>query len=167
MPQTLTEKILADHLVDGEIETGEEIGIKIDQVIAHDMTGMVAWLQFETLNLDEDQVDTAVQHCDHQTYQSDHKVSDDHRFLRSATGTYGAYYSRPGNGICHQVHKENFSKPGKTIIGADSHTPTQGGLGQLAIGSGGLDIAVAMGGGQYYMEMPEVVEVRLEGELPE
>jgi aconitate hydratase len=165
MTGTLTEKILADHLVEGEIKPGEEIGIEVDQTLAHDLTGTMVWLQFEALGLDEVQVDEAVQHCDHQTYQSDYRTSDDHRYLRSACGTYGAYYSRPGTGICHQVHKENFTAPGKVIIGADSHTPTAGGLGQIGIGSGGLDVAVAMGGAPYYLEMPEIVNVRLEGEL--
>jgi len=167
MGQTLTEKILDDHLVEGELETGEEIGIEIDQVLTQDTTGTLVWLQFEALGLDEVQTELAAQYCDHQTYQFDFKNTDDHRFLRSAAGTFGAYFSRPGNGICHNVHKENFAAPGKTLLGSDSHTPTPGGLGQLAIGSGGLDVAVAMGGGAYYIDMPEVVEVRLEGELPE
>jgi aconitate hydratase len=167
MGQTLTEKILADHLVDGELEPGEEIGIEIDQVLTQDTTGTLVWLQFEALDLDEVQTEIAAQYCDHQTYQFDFKNTDDHRFLRSAAGTFGAYFSRPGNGICHNVHRENFAAPGKTLLGSDSHTPTPGGLGQLAIGAGGLDVAVAMGGGPYYIEMPEVVNVRLEGELPE
>lgn len=167
MGQTITEKILGDHLVEGELTPGEEIGIEIDQVLTQDTTGTMVWLQFEALDLDEVQTELAAQYCDHQTYQFDFKNTDDHRFLRSAAGTYGAYFSRPGNGICHQVHKENFAAPGKTLLGSDSHTPTPGGLGQLAIGAGGLDIAVAMGGGPYYVEMPEVVNVHLEGELPE
>ena len=167
MGQTITEKILDDHLVEGELTPGEEIGIEIDQVLTQDTTGTMVWLQFEALDLDEIQTELAAQYCDHQTYQFDFKNTDDHRFLRSAAGTYGAYFSRPGNGICHQVHKENFAAPGKTLLGSDSHTPTPGGLGQLAIGAGGLDIAVAMGGGPYYVEMPEVVNVHLEGELPE
>ena len=167
MGQTLTEKILDDHLVEGELEPGEEIGLEVDQVLTQDTTGTMVWLQFEALEMDELQTELAAQYCDHQTYQFDFKNTDDHRFLRSAAGTYGAYFSRPGNGICHQVHKENFAAPGKTLLGSDSHTPTPGGLGQLAIGAGGLDIAVAMGGGAYYVEMPEVVNVRLEGELPE
>ncbi|MFW6317444.1 MAG: aconitase family protein, partial [Halorubrum sp.] len=167
MGQTITEKILDDHLVEGELTPGEEIGIEIDQVLTQDTTGTMVWLQFEALDLDEVQTELAAQYCDHQTYQFDFKNTDDHRFLRSAAGTYGAYFSRPGNGICHQVHKENFAAPGKTLLGSDSHTPTPGGLGQLAIGAGGLDIAVAMGGGPYYVEMPEVVNVHLEGELPE
>jgi len=167
MGQTITEQILDDHLVEGDLETGEEIGIDVDQVLTQDTTGTMVWLQFEALEMDEVQTELAAQYCDHQTYQFDFKNTDDHRFLRSAAGTYGAYYSRPGNGICHQVHKENFAAPGKTLLGSDSHTPTPGGLGQLAIGAGGLDIAVAMGGGAYYVEMPEVVNVHLTGELPE
>ena len=167
MGQTLAEKIRSDHLVDGELETGEEIGIEIDQVLTQDTTGTLVWLQFEALELDEVQTEIAAQYCDHQTYQFDFKNTDDHRFLRSAAGTFGAHFSRPGNGICHNVHKENFAAPGKTLLGSDSHTPTPGGLGQLAIGAGGLDVAVAMGGGAYYIEMPEVVNVHLEGELPE
>ncbi|MDZ7745312.1 MAG: aconitate hydratase [Halobacteriales archaeon] len=167
MGQTLTEKILSEHLVEGELETGEEIGIEIDQVLTQDTTGTFVWLQFDALGLDEIQTEVAAQYCDHQTYQFDFKNTDDHRFLRSAAGTFGAHFSRPGNGICHNVHKENFAAPGKTMLGSDSHTPTPGGLGELAIGSGGLDVAVAMGGGPYYIEMPEVVNVRLEGELPE
>ena len=165
MGQTLTEKILEDHLVAGELVPGEEIGIEIDQVLAQDTTGTMVWLQFEALDLDEVQVELAAQYCDHQTYQFDFKNTDDHRFLRSAAGVFGAYFSRPGNGICHQVHKENFAKPGKTMLGADSHTPTPGGMGELAIGAGGLDVSVAMGGGAYYLEMPNIVNVRLEGEL--
>jgi len=167
MGKTITEKILDDHLVEGELEPGEEIGIEIDQVLTQDTTGTLVWLQFEALGLDEVQTELAAQYCDHQTYQFDFKNTDDHRFLRSAAGTFGAYFSRPGNGICHNVHRENFAAPGKTLLGSDSHTPTPGGLGQLAIGSGGLDVAVAMGGGAYYIEMPEVVNVHLEGELPE
>ena len=167
MGRTLTEKILDDHLVEGELTPGEEIGIEIDQVLTQDTTGTMVWLQFEAMGLDEVQTEIAAQYCDHQTYQFDFKNTDDHRFLRSAAGTYGAHFSRPGNGICHQVHKENFAAPGKTMLGSDSHTPTPGGLGELAIGSGGIDVAVAMGGAPYYIEMPEVVNVRLEGELPE
>jgi len=166
MGKTLTEKILDDHLVEGELEPGEEIGLEIDQVLTQDTTGTLVWLQFEALGLDEVQSELAAQYCDHQTYQFDFKNTDDHRFLRSAAGTFGAYFSRPGNGICHNVHRENFAAPGKTLLGSDSHTPTPGGIGELAIGSGGLDVAVAMGGGAYYIEMPEIVEVRLEGELP-
>jgi len=127
----------------------------------------MVWLQFEAMGLDEVQTEIAAQYCDHQTYQFDFKNTDDHRFLRSAAGKYGAHFSRPGNGICHNVHRENFAAPGKTLLGSDSHTPTPGGIGELAIGSGGIDVTVAMGGAPYYIEMPEIVSVRLEGELPE
>ncbi|PSP46998.1 aconitate hydratase [Halobacteriales archaeon QH_6_66_25] len=166
MGQTLTEKILEDHLVEGELEPGEEIGLEVDQVLTQDTTGTMVWLQFEAMGIDEVQTELAAQYCDHQTYQFDFKNTDDHRFLRSAAGTFGAHFSRPGNGICHQVHKEHFAAPGKTLLGSDSHPPTPGGMGQFAIGAGGIDIAVAMGGAPYYTEMPEVVNVRLEGELP-
>ena len=165
MGLTVTEKILDEHLADGELVPGEEIGIEIDQVLTQDTTGTMVWLQFEAMDLDEVKTDLAAQYCDHQTYQFDFKNTDDHRFLRSAAGMFGAYFSRPGNGICHQVHKERFAKPGATLLGSDSHTPTPGGLGQLAIGSGGIDVAVAMGGAPYYFEMPEIVNVRLAGEL--
>ena len=167
MGYTVTEQILDAHLVEGELETGEEIGIEIDQVLTQDTTGTMVWLQFEAMDLDEVQTEIAAQYCDHQTYQFDFKNTDDHRFLRSAAGTFGAHFSRPGNGICHNVHRENFAAPGKTLLGSDSHTPTPGGIGQLAIGAGGIDVTVAMGGAPYYIEMPEVVSVRLEGELPE
>jgi len=165
MPGTITEQILRDHLVEGDLEPGAEIGIEIDQVLTQDTTGTMVWLQFEAMDIDGVRTDVAAQYCDHQTYQHDFKNTDDHRFLRSAAGKFGAQFSRPGNGICHQVHKEHFARPGTTLLGSDSHTPTQGGLGQLAIGAGGIDVAVAMGGAPYYVEMPEVVEVRLEGEL--
>jgi aconitate hydratase len=166
MSGTLTEQLLADHLVDGELVPGEEIGIDVDQVLLQDTTGTMAWLQFEALELDEVQTDLAAQYCDHQSYQFDFKNTDDHAFLRSATEKYGAWYSRPGNGVCHQVHHEWFAKPGQVLLGSDSHTPTQGGIGMFSVGAGGLDVAVAMGGSPYYLEMPDVVEVRLTGALP-
>jgi len=166
MGQTLTERFSTITSSKAKLTPGEEIGIRIDQVLTQDTTGTLVWLQFEALDLDEVQTELAAQYCDHQTFQFDFKNTDDHRFLRSAAGTFGAHFSRPGNGICHNVHKENFAAPGKTMLGSDSHTPTPGGMGELAIGAGGLDIAVAMGGGAYYVEMPEVVSVRLEGELP-
>jgi aconitate hydratase len=166
MGHNITEKIVSEHLEEGEMEPGNEIGIEVDQVLSQDTTGTMVWLQFEALGLDEQKTELAGQYCDHQTYQFDFKNTDDHRFLKSAAQKYGAFYSRPGNGICHQVHKENFAAPGKTLLGADSHTQTQGGLGMLSIGAGGLDLATAMGGSPYYVDMPEVVNVRLEGELP-
>jgi aconitase (EC 4.2.1.3) len=137
MGQTLTEKILADHLVEGELEPGSEIGISVDQVLTQDTTGTMVWLQFEALELDEVQTELVAQYCDHQTYQFDFKNTDDHRFLRSAAGVYGAYFSRPGNGICHNVHKENFAAPGKTLLGSDSHTPTPGGWASSRSGRAG------------------------------
>jgi len=167
MGQNITEKIVSEHLAEGEMEPGNEIGIEIDQVLSQDTTGTFVWLQFEALGIEEQKTEIAGQYCDHQTYQFDFKNTDDHRFLKSAAQKYGAHYSRPGNGICHQVHKENFAQPGKTLLGADSHTQTQGGLGMLSIGAGGLDLATAMGGSPYYVDMPEIVNVRLEGELPE
>ena len=167
MGHNITEKLVSDHLREGEMEPGKEIGLEIDQVLSQDTTGTMVWLQFEALGIDEQKTEVAGQYCDHQTYQFDFKNTDDHRFLKSAAQKYGAFYSRPGNGICHQVHKENFAAPGKTLLGADSHTQTQGGLGMLSIGAGGLDLATAMGGSPYYVDMPEVVNVRLEGELPE
>ncbi|MFP9061677.1 aconitate hydratase [Natrialbaceae archaeon A-chndr2] len=167
MGQTLTEKILDGHLIEGELETGEEIGIKIDQVLTTDPNGTMVWLHFEAMELEEVQTEIAVQYCDHLTYQYDFKNADDHRYLRSVSGTFGAYFSRPGNGICHTVHRENFAAPGKTLLGSDSHTPTSGGLGQLGIGAGGIDVTAALGGAPYYIEMPEIVEVHLKGELPE
>ncbi|WP_255197506.1 aconitate hydratase [Halorarius litoreus] len=167
MGQTLTEKLLAEHLVEGELDTGEEIGIEIDQVLLQDTTGTMAWLQFEALGLDEVETEIAAQYCDHQSYQFDFRNTDDHAYLKSATGKFGAYFSRPGNGVCHQVHHERFARPGQTLLGSDSHTPTQGGIGMLSIGAGGLDVASAMGGSPYYLETPEVVNVRLTGDLPE
>ncbi len=166
MGKNITEKIVSEHLEEGEMEPGNEIALEIDQVLSQDTTGTMVWLQFEALGIEEQKTEVAGQYCDHQTYQFDFKNTDDHRFLKSAAQKYGAHYSRPGNGICHQVHKENFAEPGKTLLGADSHTQTQGGLGMLSIGAGGLDIATVMGGAPYYVEMPEVVNVRLEGELP-
>ena len=167
MGQTIAEKILREHLVEGHLEPGMEIGIDIDQVLTNDTSGMLSWLQFEAIDLSQVDVEVAAVYADHQSYQYSFRNTDDHRFLRSAAGTFGAYFSRPGNGICHNVHRENFAAPGKTMIGSDSHTPTQGGLGQLAIGAGGIDAATAMGGAPYYIEMPEIVNIRLKGELQE
>ncbi len=165
MGLTVTEKIIKDHLISGEMEAGEEIGISIDQTLTQDATGTVAWLQFEALDIPEVQVKRAVSYVDHNTLQSGFRNADDHRYLKSAAKKYGAYFSRPGNGICHQVNLEQFAVPGWTLLGSDSHTPTSGGVGTLSIGAGGLDVAVAMGGGPYYLNMPEIVKVHLKGEL--
>jgi len=167
MDRTLTGKLISEHLVAGEMCPGREIGIEIDQVLLQDTTGTMAWLQFEALGLEEVRTDIAAQYCDHQSYQFDFRNTDDHAYLKSAAGKFGAYFSRPGNGVCHQVHHEQFAKPGATLLGSDSHTPTQGGIGTLSIGAGGLDVAAAMGGSPHYFETPEVVEVHLTGELPD
>jgi aconitate hydratase len=166
MAHTLTEKIIANHLVDGEMKAGQPVGIRIDQTLTQDATGTMAWLEFEAMGIPRVRTETAVSYVDHNLLQADFRNADDHRYLQSVAARYGAYFSRPGNGICHQVQLERFSVPGKTLLGADSHTPTSGGLGALAIGSGGLDVAVAMGGGPFYLTMPGVIGIRLVGELP-
>lgn len=165
MGYTLTEKILREHLVDGSYEPGEEIGIKIDQTLTQDATGTMAYLQFESMGLKNVVTDLSVSYVDHNTIQVGFENADDHAYLQSVAAKYGLYFSRPGNGICHQVHLERFAKPGKTLLGSDSHTPTAGGLGMVAMGAGGLDVAVAMGGGAYYLTTPKVINVRLIGEL--
>ena len=166
MGRTLTEKIIAAHLVDGEMVAGQPVGIRIDQTLTQDATGTMAWLEFEAMGIPRVRAETAVSYVDHNLLQADFRNADDHRYLQSVAARYGAYFSRPGNGICHQVQLERFSVPGKTLLGADSHTPTSGGLGTLAIGAGGLDVAVAMGGGPFYMTMPGVIGINLAGELP-
>lgn len=165
MGYTLTEKILREHLVDGSYEPGKEIGIKIDQTLTQDATGTMAYLQFESMGLKEIATELSVSYVDHNTIQVGFENADDHAYLESIAKKYGLYFSRPGNGICHQVHLERFARPGKTLLGSDSHTPTAGGVGSLAIGAGGLDVAVAMGGGAYYLTAPRVINVHLTGEL--
>ncbi len=165
MGLNLVEKILKEHLLSGEMKEGEEIGIRIDQTLTQDATGTMAWLQFEALGIPKVKVAKAVSYVDHNTLQSGFENADDHAFLQSAAGKFGAYFSRPGNGICHQVNLERFGIPGNTLLGSDSHTPTGGGLGMISMGAGGLDVAVAMGGGAYYLNMPKVVNVRLTGKL--
>ena len=165
MGYTLTEKILRQHLADGSYEPGKEIGIKIDQTLTQDATGTMAYLQFESMGLEEISTELSVSYVDHNTIQVGFENADDHAYLESIAKKYGIYFSRPGNGICHQVHLERFARPGKTLLGSDSHTPTAGGVGSIAIGAGGLDVAVAMGGGAYYLAAPRVINVRLEGRL--
>lgn len=165
MGLTLTEKILKEHVVDGNFKKGEEIGIKIDQTLTQDATGTMAYLEFEAMGVPRVKTERSVAYIDHNTLQSGFENADDHRFIGSAAKKHGIYFSRPGNGICHQVHLERFGIPGKTLIGSDSHTPTGGGLGMIAIGAGGLDVAVAMGGGAYYITYPKVVNVVLKGKL--
>lgn len=166
MGLTLAEKILRAHLIDGEFIKGTEIGIKIDQTLTQDATGTMAYLEYEAMGVPRVKTEKSVAYIDHNTLQSGFENADDHRFIGSVTKKHGIYYSRPGNGICHQVHLERFGKPGKTLIGSDSHTPTGGGLGMLAIGAGGLDVAVAMGGGLYYITYPKIVNIKLTGKLP-
>lgn len=165
MGLTLTEKIIKNHIVDGEMVKGTEIGLKIDQTLTQDATGTMAYLQFEAMGVDQVKTERSVAYIDHNTLQSGFENADDHRFIGSIAKKHGIWFSRPGNGICHQVHLERYGKPGKTLIGSDSHTPTGGGIGMLACGAGGLDVAVAMGGGAYYITMPEVVKINLTGKL--
>lgn len=165
MGMTLTEKILKAHLTDGEMVKGKEIGIRIDQTLTQDATGTMAYLEFEAMGIPRVKTERSVAYIDHNTLQSGFENADDHRFIGSVAKKHGIYFSRPGNGICHQVHLERFGAPGKTLIGSDSHTPTGGGIGMIAIGAGGLDVAVAMGGGSYYITCPKVVKVELTGKL--
>ena len=165
MGLTLTEKILKAHLVDGEFVKGQEIGIRIDQTLTQDATGTMAYLEYEAMGVPRVRTEKSVAYIDHNTLQSGFENADDHRFIGSVCKKHGIYFSRPGNGICHQVHLERFGIPGKTLIGSDSHTPTGGGIGMIAIGAGGLDAAVAMGGGAYYITYPKMVKVNLTGKL--
>src|SRR3954454_6987299 len=165
MADNLSRKILAEHLVDGELKAGEPIGLRIDQTLLQDATGTMACMQFEQLGVPRVKVDRAVQYVDHNVIQLDFKNPGDHRMLQAMARKFGAHFSRPGNGICHYVHIERFAKPGGILVGADSHTTTSGALGMIAIGAGGLDVAVAMAGYAYEIACPEVVEVRLENRL--
>jgi len=165
MGLSIAQKIIKSHLLFGNMNVGEEVGIKIDQTLTQDATGTVVYLEFETMNIPSVKTELSVAYVDHNTLQSGFENADDHRFIQSSAAKYGLYFSRPGNGICHQVHLERFGIPGKTLIGSDSHTPTCGGLGMLAIGAGGLDVAVAMGGGAYYITMPKIIRVNLKGRL--
>lgn len=165
MGLTLTEKIINAHIVDGKAEKGSEIGLRIDQTLTQDATGTMAYLEFEAMGVPRVKTERSVAYIDHNTLQNGFENADDHRFIGSVAKKHGIYFSRPGNGICHQVHLERFGAPGKTLIGSDSHTPTGGGIGMLAIGAGGMDVAVAMGGGAYYITYPKIVKVELKGKL--
>ncbi len=165
MPQTLTYKILSEHLVEGELTPGGEIGIRIDQTLTQDATGTTAFLLLEAMNIPRVRTELSVSYVDHNMSQFGPENHNDHLYLQSVAAKFGAYFSRPGNGICHQVHLERFGRPGATLLGSDSHTPTGGGLGMLAIGAGGLDVAVAMGGGAFYLTCPKVIGVKLTGRL--
>lgn len=165
MGLTLAQKLIKSHLVEGEMVVGTEIGLKIDQTLTQDATGTMAYLEFEAMGVDRVKTEKSVAYIDHNTLQTGFENADDHRYIQSVTKKHGIYFSRPGNGICHQVHLERFGIPGKTLIGSDSHTPTGGGIGMLAMGAGGLDVAVAMGGGTYYIPMPKMTRINLTGYL--
>ena len=165
MGKTIAQKIIAAHLVAGDMTVGSEIALKIDQTLTQDATGTMAYLEFETMGIPKVKTELSVAYVDHNTLQCGYENADDHRYLQTVAAKHGVYFSRPGNGICHQVHLERFGKPGKTLIGSDSHTPTGGGLGMLSFGAGGMDVAVAMGGGAYYINMPKMFKVNLTGKL--
>ena len=165
MGYTIAQKIIKAHLVDGEMTVGKEIGLRIDQTLTQDATGTMAYLEFEAMGVPRVKTERSVAYIDHNTLQTGFENADDHRYIQSICKKHGIYYSHPGNGICHQVHLERFGIPGKTLIGSDSHTPTGGGIGMLAMGAGGLDVAVAMGGGTYYIPMPKMVKINLTGRL--
>lgn len=165
MGLTTAQKIIRDHLVSGELVAGREVAIRIDQTLTQDSTGTMAYLQFEAINIPRVKTDLSVAYIDHNTLQTGFENADDHMYIQSVASKYGIRFSKPGNGVCHQVHIERFGVPGKTLLGSDSHTPTCGGIGMLAIGAGGLDVAVAMGGGAYYLTMPKMVKIELLGTL--
>ena len=167
MGYTIVEKIIKNHLISGEMKVGEEIGLRIDQTLTQDATGTMAYLQLEAMEIDRVRTELSVAYIDHNTLQSGFENADDHRYIQTVAKKHGVRFSRPGNGICHQVHLERFGIPGKTLIGSDSHTPTAGGIGMLGMGAGGLDVAVAMGGGAYYITMPRVIKINLTGALPD
>lgn len=166
MAKTITEQIMEAHLVSGRLEPGAEVALKIDHTLTQDATGTLAYLEFEAMGVDRAKPEVAVSYVDHNLLQTDFRNADDHRFLQTVAARYGLWFSPPGNGICHQVHLERFSVPGKTLIGSDSHTPTAGGAGMLAFGAGGLDVALALAGQPFYLVMPEIMGVRLSGKLP-
>ena len=165
MGRTIAQKIIAAHLVSGDMTPGSEIGLRIDQTLTQDATGTMAYLALENIGIPRVRTEKSLAYIDHNTLQCGFENADDHRYIQSVARKYGVYFSRPGNGICHQVHLERFGKPGKTLIGSDSHTPTGGGIGMLAMGAGGMDVAVAMGGGAYYITMPKMYKVNLTGKL--
>ena len=165
MGKTIAQKIIAAHLISGDMTTGSEVALRIDQTLTQDATGTMAYLEFETMGIPRVKTEFSIAYVDHNTLQCGFENADDHRYLQTVAAKHGVHFSRPGNGICHQVHLERFGRPGKTLIGSDSHTPTAGGLGMLAFGAGGMDVAVAMGGGAYYITMPKMFKVNLTGKL--
>src|SRR5699024_8544557 len=162
-----TQKLIKSHLVDGKMEPGEEIGLKIDQTLTQDATGTMVMLELEAMNLDRAKTEVSCQYVDHNLLQTDYKNPDDHMFLKSAAERFGLWYSKPGNGVSHPIETERFAIPGKTLAGSDSHTPASGCMGMLAIGSGGLDVAFAIAGEPMYLKMPKVLGVELKGEMPD
>ena len=165
MGSTIAQKIIAAHLVSGSMQVGEDIGLRIDQTLTQDATGTMAYLEFEAMGVPRVKTERSVAYIDHNTLQSGFENADDHKFIQSVAKKHGIYFSKPGNGICHQLHLERFGVPGKTLIGSDSHTPTGGGIGMLAFGAGGMDVAVAMGGGEYHITMPKMMKINLTGRL--
>ena len=165
MGKTIAQKIIAAHLISGDMTPGSEVALRIDQTLTQDATGTMAYLEFETMGIPRVRTELSIAYVDHNTLQCGFENGDDHRYLQTVAAKHGVWFSRPGNGICHQVHLERFGKPGKTLIGSDSHTPTGGGIGMLAFGAGGMDVAVAMGGGAYYITMPKMFKVNLTGKL--
>lgn len=165
MGYTIAEKIIKNHLLSGDMKTGSEIGLRIDQTLTQDATGTMAYLEFEAIGIPRVKTERSVAYIDHNTLQSGFENADDHRYIQTVAAKHGIWFSRPGNGICHQVHLERFGVPGKTLVGSDSHTPTGGGIGMMAMGAGGLDVAVAMGGGAYYIDMPRMIKIGLTGKL--
>lgn len=166
MGKTIAEKLIASHLRSGEMTAGSDVGLRIDQTLTQDATGTMAYLEFEAMGVERVKTERSVAYIDHNTLQTGFENADDHRYIQTVAAKHGIYFSRPGNGICHQVHLERFGIPGKTLIGSDSHTPTGGGIGMLAFGAGGMDVAVAMGGGEYHITMPKMTRINLSGKLP-
>jgi predicted aconitate hydratase len=167
MGQNVTQKLIENHLIDGKMEAGTEIGLRMDQTLTQDATGTMVMLEFEAMNIGRVRTELSAQYVDHNLLQTDYRNADDHLFLRSACGKFGVWYSRPGNGVSHPVHMQRFGVPGKTLVGSDSHTPAAGGLGMLAIGAGGLEVATVMSGEPLYIMMPKVLGVHLTGRLPD
>ena len=165
MGYTIAEKIIKSHLLSGDMTPGSEVGLRIDQTLTQDATGTAVYLQLEAMGIPRVRTELSVAYIDHNTLQAGFENADDHRYIQTVAKKHGLRFSRPGNGICHQVHLERFSTPGKTLIGSDSHTPTAGGIGMLGMGAGGLDVAVAMGGGAYYITMPRIIKINLIGAL--
>lgn len=165
MGLTIAQKIIKAHMLSGEMTPGADVGLRIDQTLTQDATGTMAYLEFEAMGVPRVKTERSVAYIDHNTLQTGFENADDHRYIQTVAKKHGIYFSRPGNGICHQVHLERFGIPGKTLIGSDSHTPTGGGIGMLAFGAGGLDVAVAMGGGEYHITMPTMTKIVLTGAL--